>query len=360
MSCFKKRLFLVIFVGFSHAICLSNEKALDKQFEQLDESLSSFNDFLESDTSSKSAHNSKKNMQESINRDDQLEQSAPASLMVLAEAYQQKKDYKNAARVLTKLKDKESKDLAALMDLARAFSNLYFKTGDFAHRESVVDLLNQVLEQRNKTYSEMAQLEMLKLLKFKADGTDNNYAILQLVKKLINDFGEKPHYISDLCKYLHLNKFHKQSVSACRKAINKSPDAPHNYVYYAWSFEDNKKTESHLKSAGKKFPESYFVQVQTGEFYLKQEDYIVALPYYTQAVSISTNAFEAQVGVARCFFNTEKEEESYSYFLRACKLNKSETLWSFKQAKSILNQRSKFKLAAQFEKGITECFLNTK
>ena len=354
MCLLKNGFLFFILMGFSHVV-LSEFSDLEK----LDEELNRFDDLSGSESSLKRASDPS-TKRKAIDRNDSLEQNTSSSLIVLAQAYQQKKDYKNAVRVLRRLKDKEIKDLKVLMELAQAFSSIYFKTGDFTHREDGVALLNQILDQKNKKYNESAQLEMLKLLKFKADGGDNNYAILQLVQKLIREFGEKPHYISDLCKYLHLNDFHKESTSACRKAINKNPEGPHNYIYYAWSFKDNKKTENHLKSASKKFPESYFVQLQTGEFYLKQEDYAQALPYYEQAVSISPDSFEAQVGLARSFFHTNEEVKSYRYFLKACKLNKTDTLWRFKQAKSILNQKSKFKLAAQFEKGITECFLNTK
>lgn len=352
----------MLLISYSHWV-LSNSPStvedLGKQLNQLDKGLNSFDNMIEKDAPSKGATASSKK-RKVIDRDDNLGKNTSSSLLVLGQAYIKKKDYKNAVRVLRKLKDKEVRDLEVLMELARAFSSVYFKTGDFAHREDSVALLNRVLDRKNKKYSESAQLEMLKLLKFKSDGTDNNYAILQLIKKLIDDFGEKPHYISDLCKYLHLNQFHKQSISACRKAVNKNPSAPHNYVYYAWSFKDNKKKENHLIAASKKFPESYFVQLQIGEFYLKQEDYGQALPYYEKVVSISPDSSEAQVGLARSLFHTDREVKSYKYFLKSCKLNKTDTLWRFKQAKSILNQRSKFKLAAQFEKGITKCFLNTK
>ena len=363
MYLFRKYFFFLLLISYSHWILSDSSSTvedLDKQLDQLDRGLNSFDDLIENGAPSSKGASASSQKRKSIDRDDSLGKNTSSSLLVLAQAYIEKKDYKNAVRVLRRLKDKEVKDLEVLMELARAFSGIYFKTGDFTHREDSIVLLNQVLDQKNKEYSESAQLEMLKLLKFKADGTDNNYAILQLVKKLINDFGEKSHYISDLCKYLHLNQFHKQSVSACRKAINKNPDASYNYVYYAWSFKDSKKRESHLIAAGKKFPESYFVQLQIGEFYLKQEDYSQALPYYEQVVSINSDSSEAQVGLARSLFHTDREVKSYKHFLKACKLNKTDTLWSFKQAKSILNQRSKFKLAAQFEKGITKCFLNTK
>jgi len=360
MHLFGKYFFPVLLMTCSHwALSKSSPviEGLVKPLNQLDESLNTF-DNKNSTPSKGTVIPSKKSKR--IHRDDNLGKNTSSSLLVLGKAYIKKRDYKNGARVLRKLKDKEVNDPEILMELARAFGNIYFKTGDFTYREDSVSLLNQVLDQKNRKYSESAQLEMLKLLKFKADGADNNYAILQLINKLIGDFGEKPYYISDLCKYLHLNQFHRQSVSACRKAINKNTDATYNYVYYAWSFKDNKKKEDHVIAAGKKFPESSFVQLQAGEFYRQQEDYSQALPYYEKVVSINPNSSEAQVGLASSLFHTNREIKSYKHFLKACKLNKTDTLWSFKQAKSILNQRSKFKLASQFDKGITKCFLNTK
>ena len=294
-------------------------------------------------------------------RTDSLTENSSTSLFVLAEAYEQRKDYKNQVRILNTLKKRaKEEDPEFLLKLAKAFSQAYFKTGDFSLRTESVNLINQLLDLGKKKYKEPAQLVSLRLLKFKADDEDNRYDILQLVRKLIRDFGEKPHYMSDLCKYLYLNKFHKQSTAACRKAIKKQPSAPHNYIYYAWSFGEPRKTKAHLESAGAKFTDSYFVQIKAGSFYLEREEYDKALTFYKRALKLNENSVEAELGAARALFHTRQEESSYQHFLKACLLNKNKALWRFKQAKSILNQKSQFKLAERFEGGIDRCFLQSE
>jgi predicted Zn-dependent protease len=124
--------------------------------------------------------------------------------------------------------------------------------------------------------------------------------------------------------------------------------------------EETEDMEKHLKKAAKKFPNSPFVLTQVGQFLITQKEYKEALPYFKKITRQQPNSAEGRLGLAQSFFHTGKQKESYKHFLKACMLNKSQMLWAFKQAKSILNQKSKFKLASTFERGITKCFLKAK
>ena len=288
-----------------------------------------------------------------------LEDNSPRSLLILAQAYENTGDYDSQIRVLRKLVKKDKKNGTYLIEQARGLRKLYFKTGLFQHREESINTINQVLT-LHKKYHEKAQLEMLELLKYKEDSEETNYAILKLLQKMIRVFGVKRSYIKDICKYFYINKFYVQSLSGCKKAMNYDPKEPSNYIYYALSMEKEEDTETHLKKAAKKFPKSPFVLTKAGQFFIKQKEYKVALPYFKKAVSQQPNSAEGRLGLAQSLFHTRKEKESYKHFLKACMLNKSQMLWAFKQAKSILNQKNKFKLASSFNRGITRCFLKAK
>ena len=294
-----------------------------------------------------------------INLLESLEDSSPRSLMILAQAYENTGDYDNQIRVLRKLIKKNKKNGTYLIELAKGLKNLYFKTGLFQHREEAVKTIDQVLT-LHKKYHEKAQLEMLTLLKYKEDSEETNYAILKLLQKMLREFGVKKSYIKDICKYFYINKFYKQSLSGCKKAIKYDPKEPSNYIYHALSMEILEDTEKHLKKTVKKFPKSTFAHIKTGLFLLEQKEYKSALPYFKTVLSKKPHSAEGQLGLAQSLFHTGKEKKSYKHFLKACMLNKPQMLWAFKQAKSILNQKSKFKLASFFERGITQCFLKAK
>lgn len=288
-----------------------------------------------------------------------LEDSSPRSLLILAHAYENQGDFDNQIRVLKKLVKKNKKNGKYLIELAKGFKNRYFQTGLFKHREEAVAVINTVYK-LDKKYHEQAHLEMLKLLQYKEDSEETNYAILKLLQQLIREFGMKRAYIKEICKYFFANKFYSQSRSGCKKAMRYDPKEPSNYVYYALSLEKQEDMEKGLKKAVKKFPKSAFVQMKTGFYFAEQKDYPSALPYFERAVQLDSNSAEIHLGLAQSLFHTRKEKKSYKHFLKACMLNKPQMLWAFKQAKSILNQKSKFTLAASFEKGITKCFLRAK
>lgn len=288
-----------------------------------------------------------------------LENSSPRSLLILAQAYENTGDYDNQIRILKRLVKKDKKNGHYLIELAKGLRKLYFKTGLFKYREESINIINQVLT-LNKKYHEKAQLEMLELLKFKEDSEETNYAILKLLQKMIREFGVKRSYVKDICKYFYINKFYAQSLSGCKKAMKYDPKQPSNYVYYALSMEDPENIETNLKKAVKKFPNSIFVLIKTGQFFIEQKDYKSALPLFKKIIRQQSNSVEGQLGMAQSLFHTGKEKKSYKHFLKACMLNKPKMLWAFKQAKSILNQKSKFTLASSFEKGISKCFLKAK
>lgn len=288
-----------------------------------------------------------------------LEDSSPRSLLILAQAYENQGDFDNQIRVLKKLVKKNKKNGRYLIELAKGFRSRYFETGLFKHREEAVTVINEVYK-LDKKYHEQAHLEMLKLLQYKEDSEETNYAILKLLQTLIREFGMKRTYIKEICKYFHANKFYSQSRSGCKKAMRYDPKEPSNYIYYALSLEKPEDIEKNLKKAVKKFPKSAFVQMKIGSYYVEQKDYPSALPYFEKAFQLDSDSAEIHLGLAQSLFHTRKEKKSYKHFLKACMLNKSQMLWAFKQAKSILNQKSKFSLAASFEKGITKCFLRAK
>ncbi len=291
-----------------------------------------------------------------IKRLESLEKISNQSLLVLAGVYKDTGDHENQMRILKKLIKRNPKNVKYLLELAQALRKAYFKTYDPLFKEETIKVINQALKWKDKKTQEKAQLEMLALLKYEGDSKENNYAILKLIQKLIREMGVKRSYVKDMCKYFYLNKFYKQSLSACRKGIRYDPKEASNYIYHALSMENANRIRSLLKMTARKFPNSFLVQKKVGQFFLKEEDHSLALPYFKKAVAINKNSPEAHVGLAWSLFGSKKEKQSYKHFLKACMLNKPKMLFNFKKAKSMLNQKSRFTLSNLFEKGITECF----
>ncbi len=319
-------------------------------------------DILNQKPSARKQKKTEKNKyQKKIDRLESLEDSSPRSLFILARAYENKGDYKNQVRVLRKLVKKSKRKGRYMLELAKGLGKLYSKTHLLKYREEAVALINKVLESHTK-YRERAHLEMLTLLKYikhkeQAEEKETNYAILKLLQTLIREFGVKKAYVKDICKYFYINEFYSQSLAGCKKAIKKSPKEPSNYVYYALSMKNIEDREKELMKAVRRFPNSVLVRLKTGQFFIEQKNYKSALPHFQKAIKIKPDSAEIRMGLAQSLFHNEKEKESYKHFFKACMLNKHKMLWAFRQAKSLLNQKSRFKLADTFDKGITKCFL---
>lgn len=306
-------------------------------------------------TSSRSTYNNKK----IITRLESLNNSSTVSLLILAQAYEDSKDYKNQIRILKQIVKKNKKNGDYLLKLVTGFRNLYFKTGLFTDRAKAMNTLKQVYS-RFKKHREKAHLEMITLLKYKEDSKETNYEILKLIQTVIKDFGAKKIYVNDLCRYLYINNFYKQSRSFCKTLIKKYPKEAPNYIYYALSMNKQNNIEKYLKKAGEKFPKNDFVQIHTGQFYLNKEEYTTALPYYKNVLIVNPLSSKGQIGMAKILFNTKKQKQSYKHFLKSCLLNKPLMLWEFQKAKAILNQKNKSALANMFSRGITQCMFYSK
>ena len=363
--------YLTVLVSFAKT---SEEESISKETEQKKyikkgtappnsstvEKLTNKLNFL--NTKQKTPQNQKKKAmshrkyKKTIDRLESLENNSSSSLLILAQAYENTEDYKNQIRVLKQLVKKNKKNGAYLLELAKGLRKFYFKTGLLKYREESITIINKIFELDRK-HHEKAHLEMLKLLKYNEDSKETNYAILKLLQKLIREFGMKRAYVKDICKYFYINKFYSQSLAGCKKAMQYDPKEPSNYVYYALSMKEPEDMEKHLKRAGKQFSKSLFTHIKIGQFFIQQKDYKSALPHFKSALKINRNSAEGQLGLAQSLFHNKKEKESFKHFLQACMLDKPKMLWAFKQAKSILNQKSKFKLASSFQSGITKCFL---
>ena len=285
-----------------------------------------------------------------------LDNSSSPSLLILAQAYEQKGDYKNQIRILRIVSNRETDNGDHWLTLAKSLRYAYFQTHQTKYKEEFVDITNKILTMKKK-YRESAYLEKIQFVSNEnTDDQENKYTILKLLQKLIRDFGAKEPYVKQLCKYLHLNQFFLQSLDICKKAIKRYPDEPSNHVYYALSLKEPKNKEKGLKEAVKKFPDSTLARLELGKFFLDQKEYNSAIPYLKESVTKEPKSSEAQLSLAQALFHSGQEKISYQHFLQACMLNKSKMLWAFKQAKSILNQKNNLEMAQSFENGITQCF----
>ena len=284
-----------------------------------------------------------------------LDDNSTSSLSVLVQAYEQKGDYKNQIRILRILTTREPKNGVHWMKLAKILRQTYFQTKKIDYQEEFIDITNKILTM-DKKYHESTYLEKLKFISSEKETEANKHSALKLIQKLIREFGDKAAYIKLLCKYLYTNQFYLQSLSTCKKAMKRYPNEVSYYIYYALSLKKDNQKKAHLTAAIRKFPNSNLAKLKMGMVLLDQKEYKSAIPYLKKVVEKQPESAETQLGLAQALFHSSQEKASYDHFLHACMLNKSKMLWSFKQARSILHQKNKLKMADFFENGITQCF----
>ncbi len=275
--------------------------------------------------------------------------------LLLAAAYQETKDFKNVVRVLSLLSEKRPKD-----------PHLQFMLGDALIKQGA-----QVSEAKERQDLEARGIESLRTaIRFRRSfqlpyqalanyfiGAGMNLEAREQINDMLKVFGKKPEFHADLCRLYALDGFLQQAVKHCSRASQLNPEFSESYIYLAQAYFDQKemeKAEATLIDAAKQFPESEFVQYGAGQFFLKKNNFPVAMKYLKRAVASKDSSARSQLALAQSLFESGLEEESLKHYSRACQINtsaQSEVL----SAASRLRLKGNSTLAGRFSQAAGSC-----
>ena len=295
------------------------------------------------------------------------------SLKLLAQVYNDRKDFQNQINVLNILSVNYSKNPESFYLLAMGYKNKYLnvETDGFIktdkeileekkkYEEEIIKSLNQALKLDSKHIaSYLALLDVLMKLDTETEEKQHTRASLSVVLDMWKNLKQNKYYI-DLCKAYYDNKFFKQSLKACARSVRKNPKDPISPLILSLSLSDQKKKEEKLVLTAEAFPNSFFVQYKAGLYFLDKSPRSAVL-YLSSAQKLDPKHVILNKILAKLLFENGEEEKSYNYFLNSCLLTEGVFLEEFRKAKRALRRKSKVDLVVKFQKGLKECYQKLK
>ncbi len=271
------------------------------------------------------------------------------SQLILAGAYGQLKNYDNQVRILRLVVSADSQNHLA-----------HFILGDA--------LLAQKKEgEAIKSFREAISLNP----KFKPAydsllnifiANDNRYEARLVLDDIMQQFGQRPEVLNDLCRLYAIDGFLSQAIDFCQIGITRSPNFPDNYIYLAQAHtdrDDPQEGERILIAAAKRFPNSELAQWAAGDFFFHRKNFTVASRYFRAALSADQDSGRSHLGLAKSLVEMAQAEEAFRHFRRACELN-SAHVSDIQSVARGLRARGESALAQRYTGLLSSCRANPR
>lgn len=353
-------LFFLLFLPISFVFGQKDQKAQTHQYTLTSQAFAKFKEYINILNKEKP---SSKNYKEAITflESSLYNNSSFETLSTLANLYNKKKDYQNELKILKVLAADYPNIHLSHYKLGMAYKKLYLHKKKTQHLpyEKIRELKTKAIDSLSKSITqnrafEQAYIELLPFLKNQNIHTHNS---LSLVMDMIR-YLKKPSHYTELCEAYYETKYIKQSRKACKIAIKKDPQNPKSRFLYALLKESPKEVKQQIITLSKKYPNSFYVQYKTGEFF-KEQNATLSMLYFHQALKINPESVDLNKMFALQSFEDSKYKEAHKYFLKACILTQGMFLPEFQKAKSRLNHKDK-SLVPLFQKGVDECVSEIK
>lgn len=289
--------------------------------------------------------------QERKSYDKMVETLRPASdtigrrgLLLLASAYEGKKDHLNQIRVLENLLMQNDKDYYVHFKLGSAYAAtkrhedaaLSFKTAKL-HNTRFLPAYQALL----KSFGEI----------------DDKESSRTLLNDMIKTFGEKPQFYNELCRLYYADSFLDKAREICQQAIEKDPRFPDNHVHLGLTLKDltnTQQAEKILYKAASQFSNSEFAHWAAGQFAVDVQNFAAAFKYFTQATKIDPKSVRSQLGLGKSALEFQKLNESLNAYIAACKLHPG-SIREFRVAAGTIRKNRDLVWAQKFDAGMGRC-----
>lgn len=236
------------------------------------------------------------------------------TLILLARAYEETKDFDGGIRVLQYYVQSHSNDPKGYFHLGRLLVLKGQKDEGYLQIKLAIE--------KDKAYK--AAYEYL-VAEFRND-SQRVFDGIQIATDMIAQFGSSENRIKDLCFFYYLAGYVEQAVKSCKKGISISKDDADNYIYLAFTYKNNgdeEKAKSLLKNAGRRFPASELAQWANGTYEFEAKNYALAEEHFHRALATDGHSARAHLGLALSLFKQKKYKEALVHYRRNCELNKT-------------------------------------
>lgn len=267
------------------------------------------------------------------------------SIIILAKSLHQQKNYLNEIRVLEQWLSRNQKDFVAIKMLGDA----YLSMGNRADAAKTYQLAIEVNKKYEPAYEALVEVNDLEGLV-----NENRSLILDMVRI----FKEKPKYLHRLCEYYYADGFLREARNYCQRAVNMDAKFADSHVILGLTYKEEQNPMRYQKiliSAAKQFPKSELAQFMAGEMSEQLRDFPGALKYFRQATIADSKSVRSWLKLGAMAVNTKNYEESLKAFDRACGIDRTKALESYRNVASSLRIQGINQWYRQFEAGAQKC-----
>ncbi|MGE0632766.1 MAG: tetratricopeptide repeat protein, partial [Pseudobdellovibrionaceae bacterium] len=210
--------------------------------------------------------------------------------LLLANAYMKTNNTSGQVQVLNSVIAENDKDYEALVLLGQTHLNATPKNNDEA-----------ALSFRNALVGKKDYLPAYKGLIQVYENTKNNYELRILYLDMIKFMGEKPEFVSSLCRLDSQDGFLDTARKWCNKGMLLDPNNAENQVYLGISLRDSgqeKQAIQILKKAADTYAKSDLAQLKYADFLAEKKDNLGAMKYYQRATNANLKLSPAWDGLA--------------------------------------------------------------
>lgn len=244
-------------------------------------------------------------------------------LILLSEAYKNLKNYDKQIKILKHLNIKKPnyyKIHLAIADASRAKAYKSIINGEEYkyYQQALADTVEYYRSAMKLNPKDISPYQSL--MKIYKD-QENVPEGLALTKTMLNQFGEQPSIVLDLCEWTSKFGLVAQTQKSCLRAAELSPNNPKPLVHMALSIRDSGETEKfqmEMFKIYKRFPNSEDVIDLIGSVHIENKDYINAEKALLK--NKNTKLESSRINLATALYENEKFEEALSYFAESCPL----------------------------------------
>ena len=267
------------------------------------------------------------------------------SYLNLASAYRAKKSYLDEIRILNQVVPKWPN-----------YANLYFLQ---AQAFAQIDKLDDAVIKYRKCLSlqpkyEKAYWGLYEIFKIKK----NNYEGRIILHDMIEIFGEKAEYYTELCQNYTEDSYFEESLGSCQVAVRLAPGIAKNHVFLGLTqqYKENfVQAEKILSNAARQFPDDSFAQEAAGQVMLNKENYEVAAKYFANCVKLAQKNLKCLKGLAQSSFQLGDYKLSLQSYKSLCREDRS-ILSEFKKQAATLRINGKSEWSEKFTEAVTNCY----
>jgi tetratricopeptide (TPR) repeat protein len=252
-----------------------------------------------------------------------IEDQKSDTQLLLARSYNRLKDYLNEFRVLSLIIANDEKNFLAHTQMGYYYLVQKRTKGN---RDGIINSFKEALK-HNKKF--LPAYEGLIKYFSETEDKNSNYQLRMIYQDMIEIFGRKAKYVSELCRLNSTDGYLDTAKTFCSEGIRLDPKKAENHVYLGVSLinqQENEQADKVLKKAAEDFKDSSMAQLAYADFLAQQKNYIKAEKYYLQATQADNQSAKAFIGYGQDLIEQKKYEDALPVFQRACELDNKKTM----------------------------------